>query len=408
MQHYLRNGSNPIIAVLDCSRAFDLARWDRLFERLLARLPAIVVRVLLYAYENQYAWARWGRARSDRFSIRNGTRQGSVFSPDAWTCYTDPLMQQLRTLGVGCQLAGLFMGAFLYSDDQLLLAPNRRAMELMLEEVERFAAVSNIQFSTDPDPSKSKSKLIFVCGHQTGLAKPAPLMLCGQPLPWVAAATHLGHELHETGEMRHDATVKRAILIGKSVDVRDSFSFADPSSVLRALNIYCSSYYGSLAGWDLDGPEAHKFYGVWRLNTLLAHNLPRGTHRCFLPLLAPGSVSAKAEIASRFVRFFHGLRAAPSHEVVTAALLQARDLRTTLGRNIAYVERLTGRDIWTVAPGHVRSILMETESVTPDPQTAWRLPYLTKLMIHRGELHSQGMVAEEERVQTLINSLCVS
>ena len=66
------------IAVLDCSRAFALAKWEALFERLLARLPAIVVRVLLYSYANRHAWARWGKANSGTFEIRNGTREGSM------------------------------------------------------------------------------------------------------------------------------------------------------------------------------------------------------------------------------------------------------------------------------------------------------------------------------------------
>ena len=106
--------------------------------------------------------------------------------------------------------------------------------------------------------------------------------------------------------MTHDTKVKRAILIGKTVEVRDSFSFASPPSVLRALQIYCSSYYGNLAGWELEGAEAQKFYGVWRLNVVLTHNLPRGTHRYFLPMLAPGAVSARGQILSRFVKFFRG------------------------------------------------------------------------------------------------------
>ena len=144
--------------------------------------------------------------------------------------------------------------------------------------MEKFAIESNIQFSTDPDPAKSKSKLIFVCGRKPGLAKPASLLLCGQPLPWVSTASHLGHELHESGDFRHDVLVKRAVLISKLVEVRDSFAFASPSSVLRALQVYCSSYYGSLAGWELEGAEAQKFYGVWRLNVLLTHKLPRATH----------------------------------------------------------------------------------------------------------------------------------
>ena len=163
-----------------------------------------------------------------------------------------------------------------------------------------------------------------------------------------------------------------------------------------------------MAGWDLDGPEAKKFYGVWRLNILLAHNLPRATHRYFLPLLAPGSVSARGEIAARFIKFFRGLRSAPSHEVVTAALLLARDQRTTLAQNIAYIERLTGQDAWAASPELVRSIVMEREAAAPAPEDAWRLPYLVKLLEQRHRLHTQGMEKEEERVQQLLESLCIS
>ena len=100
--------------------------------------------------------------------------------------------------------------------------------------------------------------------------------------------------------------------------------------MLRALQVYCSSYNGSLAGWDLDGPEAKKLYGVWRLNILLVHNLPRTTHSYFLPLLAP----ARGDIAARFLKFFRGLRSTPSHEVVTAAQLLARDQRTILYKTL--------------------------------------------------------------------------
>ena len=88
-------------------------------------------------------------------------------------------------------------------------------MELMLKVVESFATESNIHFSKDPDPAKSKCKMIYVCGRAIGLDKPAPLLLCGQPFPWVSTASHLGHELHESEEMRHNATIIRAILISK-------------------------------------------------------------------------------------------------------------------------------------------------------------------------------------------------
>jgi hypothetical protein len=208
--------------------------------------------------------------------------------------------------------------------------------------------------------------------------------------------------------MHHDATVKRAILIGKSVEIRDSFNFASTPSVLRALRVYCSSYYGSLAGWDLEGAEAQKFFGVWRLNVLLTHKLPRATHRYFLPLLAPGAIYARAEVLARFIKFFRGLRAAPSHEVVSAALLLARDMRSTLAKNIAYVEKVTGQDAWAASPQLVRTLAMERETVAPPDEDAWRLPYLSKLLEQRVQLHILGMKEEEEIVQSLIDSLCIS
>ena len=152
-------------------------------------------------YEEQYAWVRWGEARSATFPIKNGTRQGSIASPDLWSVYLDPLIKDLRALGVGCHVGQLFMGVMAYADDLVLLAPNRAAAEQMLALCESWAAENNVQFSTDPDPKKSKSKAIFMCGQKTNLPKPSSLSLCGINLPWVSAATHLGHELHETGDI---------------------------------------------------------------------------------------------------------------------------------------------------------------------------------------------------------------
>jgi hypothetical protein len=47
-------------------------------------------------------------------------------------------------------------------------------MELMLATCERFAHRNNLQFSTDPNPAKSKSKCIFVSGKGTTLPSQCP------------------------------------------------------------------------------------------------------------------------------------------------------------------------------------------------------------------------------------------
>ena len=328
--HYLREGSNPICGLLDCSKAFDLAKWDKMFSQILLRkIPAIVARAMIYTYQEQYAWCRWGNEKSEIFRIVNGTRQGSIASPFLWAVYCDPLLARLRALGVGCHVGGMWMGAQLYCDDVAFLAPNRRAMELMLREAEAWAQEYNVTFSTDPDPQKSKCKLIFMCGKNSKLPKPATISLCGRALPWVASATHLGHEIHESGDMSYDGKVKRAQYIGKSVEVRDTFSFAIPPEVLTALDKYCTSYYGCLAGWDLASDAAKSFFSSQQVAVRLAWGVPRGTHRYLLQqCLAPGAASARTEVLARFCGFFTGLRISPSPEVRTVALLCARDLQT--------------------------------------------------------------------------------
>ena len=151
------------------------------------------MRTLITVYEQQYAWVRWGKARSERFPIVNGTRQGSVLSPALFAIYMDEILVNLRNLGVGCYVGGVFMGAMGYADDLVLLAPSRTAMQLMLQACEDFGTNNNLMFSTDPDPAKSKTKSVFMCGKKK-LGKPVALKLYGRDLPWVKTATHLGNE----------------------------------------------------------------------------------------------------------------------------------------------------------------------------------------------------------------------
>ena len=162
----------------------------------------------------------------------------------------------------------------------------------MLQEAETWAEEYNVTFSTDPDPLKSKCKLIFMCGKNTRLPKPAPISLSGRALPWVASATHLGHEIHESGDMAFDAKVKRAQYIGKSVEVRDIFNFASSPEVLTAKDKYCTSYYGCLAGWDLGSTAAKSYFAAQQVGVKLAWGVPRGTRTYLLQqCLAPGATS---------------------------------------------------------------------------------------------------------------------
>ena len=97
--YYLRQGTPVIATLLDCSKAFDKCVFSSLFEKLIDRgLPPIVVRVLACVYEEQKGCASWSGVRSSTFSIRNGTRQGSVLSPCLFSVYLDEAVGVLKLL----------------------------------------------------------------------------------------------------------------------------------------------------------------------------------------------------------------------------------------------------------------------------------------------------------------------
>ena len=332
---------------MDCSKAFDTCKFETLFKKLLDKgLPPIVVRTLMFMYEQQYARVRWDSAVSNTFTITNGTRQCSVASPTLWCVYLDSLVNELRELEIGCQVGGVFMGVVVYAHDILLMAPNRCAMQEMLSKCELYANKNNIMFNTDHDPKKSKSKCIQVIGNKKNVAKPSPLTLCGRDLPWVSSANHLGHELHESGSMELESKMKKAEFINKSVEVRETFNFANPVEILSATKLSCSSFYDSVLR-DFKGPGAMPLFSSWTTAVKLAWSVPRGIRTYLVQqVLSSGLTSAKVDIMSRFVNFFRGLRTSPSPEVQIMANLTGRDIRITTGGNLRLLEQTRGLDPW--------------------------------------------------------------
>ena len=394
------------MTVLDCSKAFDKCKFSLLFKRLLDKgLPPVVIRVIAYIYMEQYGWVKWGDSKSGQMKISNGTRQGAILSPIFWAVYADPLLQRLRDLGLGAHVAGLFMGAVCYADDVLLIAPTRSAMQRMLYEMEAFADESNITFSTNALPSKSKSKCIFVTGKKTNLSKPAPLVLCGRELPFVAQADHLGNMLTEHGNMEKDAAVKRAKFIQSSVETKELFKWAAPAEIIKATKVYSSSFYGSNL-WDLSGDKAKQVFTAWNTAVKMAWGCPIWTRTWMMQqLLCCGHTSARVDILSRYANFFHSLRRSACHEVQVLSRFLARDVQSVTGRNLQYIQEATGLSPWTTSKRRLRDALVAGELVDVPPQDRWRLPYLNSLLSQRREAINLALEEEDKRLSKLIDSL---
>merc|ERR1711954_550505 len=78
----------------------------------------------------------------------------------------------------------------------------------------------------------------------------APIMLNGNPLPWVENVKHLGNILQSDNSMKSDCLMKRAQFIGKVNSLLQEFNYVDTNVMVRILEIYVTSFYGSCL-WDL-------------------------------------------------------------------------------------------------------------------------------------------------------------
>ena len=148
-----------------------------------------------------------------------------------------------------------------YSDDLLLLCPNRYAAEKMLKICEEWSKETGITFSTNDDPAKSKTKVMVINKPQRQLCE--PITLYGKKLPFVKKIDHLGHVLTDSGDHAEEANGKRGALIRKIMETRENFYFAHPREQIKAIKVFAGDLYGSNT-WELGGNDVRKIYNVWR------------------------------------------------------------------------------------------------------------------------------------------------
>ena len=401
--YFMRRGTAVHACLLDCSKAFDKCRYDKLFANLLERgLPPIVVRVLIFAYEEQTAWVKLAGKRSDIFRITNGTRQGSVLSPLLFSVYLDDLIKDLRKLSLGCHIGGLWYGACGYADDLVLLAPNRDVLQRMLHVCEQYAVDHNLSFSTDPVPARSKSKCLLFCGKSPRPKFPDQLVLNGEFLPWVEVADHLGHTLHQDTTMIKDCQRARAKFIARSLEVRNQLSFADPLIVLRALQIFCEDSYGAML-WDLSSDATESFFKCWNTNVKLVFGIPRSSFTYLVEgFFAEMLTSLRNQIYSRYAAFYRKLLVSASREVQFLAHLVRNDPRSTSCRNLRLLEKKTSLlNPYTFSLEKIKGSLPIKK--VPDNEK-WRLGLLKTLFKIKDE--KMARMESTQDICAMIDSLC--
>ena len=85
----------------------------------------------------------------------------------------------------------------------------------MTNVCEKFASLHQLNFSTNVDVSKSKTKCIVFSNPVMNTDNICPILLNNLPLPYVTEIKHLGNTLQSNGSMSKDVSCKRAKFISK-------------------------------------------------------------------------------------------------------------------------------------------------------------------------------------------------
>ena len=180
---------------------------------------------------------RWGSTSSDEFNVSNGVKHGGVISPILFCVYMDSLLSELKLSHVGCYMAGVFVGAFMYADDIKLLAPSIHALNVMVEICVNFARKYDVLFN-------DKSQLLVYKSMDNVLVMP-DIELNGNKINVVNSTKHLGHILKENIFKKVSSKCIRDFNIQCNSFLAD---FKNSTSHMRNYLFfkYCTSFYGSL------------------------------------------------------------------------------------------------------------------------------------------------------------------
>ena len=82
-------------------------------------------------------------------------------------------------------------------------------------------------------------------------------------------------------------------------------------------------------------------------------------------------------------------------------------MRSVTGKNLKLIEDETGLSPWLQTPAKIKQVLASIKEEVPATDK-WRIGYLGLLLEKRQEAHYGGHQKEEDRLNELIESLCIN
>ena len=218
-----------------------------------------------------------------------------------------------------------------YADDLFLMSPTLDGLQEMLKVCETYAETHNLKFSTNENPSKSKTKCMAYLFKERKLRD---MVLCGNKLPWVDKGKHLGMRIDAkvNNLLTKDIMEKRPKYIQCCNELVQEFSYTCSRTKAFINRVFNTHVYGSVL-WNLHGNEAEMLYNTWSTSIRKIFQLDRKTHRYLIEPVRKME-HLKNAIHKRFIAFTKKLETSPKMVVRRINQIVGKDCRSITGENL--------------------------------------------------------------------------
>ncbi|KAG1664790.1 Double-strand-break repair protein rad21 [Nymphon striatum] len=218
-------------------------------------------------------------------------------SPSSSFDYYDrkPIEIELNDRDKGCSMGSYFVGCLAYADDLTLIAPSKKALQILIDICEEYASEFDVLFNG------SKSQFMIFRGRECKVDN-CSIFVNKEALSNVRSAMHLGHKISTDNK---DCTISFAVSqFWKSFNIfRADFGKIYSDLQCKLFKQYCCSFYGAPL-WHLSFYK--KICVPWRKALRMIWNVSPMTH-CKVMALLSDSIPLDLSLKKRFCAFVSGI-----------------------------------------------------------------------------------------------------
>ena len=190
IEYYRNNGSNVYVLFLDCTKAFDKIKHNKMFDILVEKkVCPLILRIIKNMYTLNNSKIKWSNAQSEKFFIRNGVKQGGILSLKLFDIYLDSLLTELRNSKIGCHVGNVCFNSFAYADDIALLSPSLHGIKQLIQICEKYSLEYSIHFNP------AKCALLYFNSELNHNYEHSNVFMFGEKLQIFDNFKHLRHSL---------------------------------------------------------------------------------------------------------------------------------------------------------------------------------------------------------------------